>query len=183
MLRSSTIKRSLVLSTVIAAFLLLLVALPASARKGLVDGNVMRVKDGDTVVIAPAEGGEFFTCRLYGIDAPEISHGRQPGQSYGEEATKELKKLILGQPIKVELMGSHSYGREICIIRKDGQDVNLEMVKRGYAWAYREYLKRAYASEYIDAERTARSKKLGLWQQANPLPPWEFRRALKHNGR
>lgn len=183
MLRSTTIKRSAVLSTIIAALLTLLAAFPVFSTKGTVDGSVMRVKDGDTVVIAPAEGGEFFTCRLYGIDTPEISHGRKPGQSFGEEAAKELKKLVLGQAVSVQMMGSHSYGRDICIIRKDDLDVNLEMVKRGYAWAYREYLKRPYASEYIDAERAAREKKRGLWQQVNPLPPWEFRKASKSKGR
>ena len=53
------------------------------------------------------------------------------------------------------------------------------MVKLGYAWAYKQYLKRPYASEYIDAENEARNKKLGLWKQANPQPPWEFRKSLR----
>lgn len=52
------------------------------------------------------------------------------------------------------------------------------MVRDGYAWAYREYLHVPYASEYIDAESEARSKRLGLWQQSNPEAPWEFRRRL-----
>ncbi len=49
-------------------------------------------------------------------------------------------------------------------------NVNLEMVKRDFAWAYKQYLKRPYASEYIEAENEARAKRLGLWQQANPQP-------------
>ncbi len=50
------------------------------------------------------------------------------------------------------------------------------MIETGYAWAYRKYLKRPYASEYIDAENQARKNRLGLWQQYNPVPPWEFRK-------
>ena len=50
------------------------------------------------------------------------------------------------------------------------------MVQEGHAWAYREYLKGPYASEYIGVENEARAKKLGLWHQMNPQPPWEFRK-------
>ena len=156
--------------------------LPADAFRGsILTGKVMQVKDGDTVVISPVEGGSFFTCRLYGIDAPETSHPRfgQPGQSYGEEASRDLKKLILGQTVEVTLTGAKTYNREVCLIKKDGIDINLEMVKRGYAWAYRQYLRRPYASEYIQAENDARAKRLGLWADANPTPPWEFRKKMR----
>ena len=141
--------------------------------------------DGDTVVISPIDGGAFFKCRLYGIDAPETpKYGRRgrllkPGQLFGEEASVELKKLILGQAVEVAMTGAKTYNREVCRIMKNGMDVNLEMVKRGYAWAYRHYLHRPYASEYIDAETAARERHLGLWQDVNPTPPWEFRKALK----
>lgn len=142
-------------------------------------GKTIQVKDGDTVVIAPVEGGQFFTCRLYGIDTPEIQHGKKPGQPYGDEAAKELKRLILGQTVEVTTTGAKTYNREVCIIKKDGQNINLEMVNLGYAWAYKQYLERPYASEYIEAENEARNKKLGLWKQANPQPPWEFRKSLR----
>lgn len=161
------------------ALLLLLLAVLSAAYKGeIIKGKIMQVKDGDTVVIEPEEGGAFFICRLYGIDTPEIAHGKKPGQPYGEEAMTELKRLVLGQSVNVELTGAKTYRREVCVIRKDSVNVNLEMVKRGYAWAYRQYLKRPYASEFIDAERDARSKHLGLWQQSNPQPPWDFRKKI-----
>jgi endonuclease YncB( thermonuclease family) len=135
----------------------------------------MKVKDGDTVVIQPATGGTFMTCRLYGIDAPETAHGKKAAQPLGEEASKELKNMILGKTITVTTTGAKTYNRDVCRLSKGNMDVNLEMVKRGYAWAYREYLKGPYASEYIDAENEAREKKRGLWTQRNPQPPWEFR--------
>jgi micrococcal nuclease len=140
---------------------------------------VMEVKDGDTVVIAPDSGGAFYTCRLYGIDAPEIAHGSTPAQPYGEEAKAYLKKLVLGQRVKVITTGGRTYNREVCILEKGGLNINLEMVRAGYAWAYRRYLKRPYASEYIEPEADARCKGLGLWRQTNPQPPWEFRHRIK----
>jgi len=169
----------------IVPLLILLFTLPAFAAETILTGKIIKVTDGDTVIITPIEGGAFFKCRLYGIDAPETPkisrRGRlmKPGQPYGEEAARELKKLILGETVEVTITGAKTYNREVCRIHKDGMDVNLEMVKRGYAWAYTHYLKRPYASEYIDAERAAREKHLGLWQDTNPTPPWEFRRALK----
>jgi len=138
--------------------------------------TVMKVKDGDTVVIAPDGGGAFYTCRLYGIDAPETPKRGKPGQPYGEEATKYLKRLVLGQSVEVTKTGEKTYNREVCILTKDGVNINLEMVRQGYAWAYRRYLRRPYASEYIEAEEEARAHRLGIWKQANPQPPWEFRR-------
>jgi endonuclease YncB( thermonuclease family) len=141
------------------------------------EGTVTKVKDGDTVVISPVDAGrKSFTCRLYGIDTPETSKRGKQGQAYGKEAEHELRNLIYGYRVDVSLPGDKTYNREVCIIRKDGVDINLEMVKRGYAWAYRQYLKRPHASDYIEAEKEARKKGLGLWKQSNPLPPWEFRK-------
>jgi endonuclease YncB( thermonuclease family) len=87
--------------------------------------------------------------------------------------------LILGQDVDVEIRDTDRYKRKVCRISKDRMDVNLEMVKRGYAWAYVHYLRRPHASQYIEAERDARAKHLGLWQQSNPQPPWEYRRMKK----
>ena len=65
------------------------------------------------------------------------------------------------------------------IVYLDSRNINVEMVKEGYAWAYKEYLKSPYASEFLDAEKEARDKRLGLWKQANPQPPWEFRKLMR----
>lgn len=166
-------------TTVALCLFFLLCPLYSFAVQKTIEGKVMQVKDGDTVVVSPVEGGMFFTCRLYGIDTPETVKKGKSGQPYGEEASKELKRLILGQTVEVTTTGAKTYKREVCMIKKSGQDINLEMVKLGYAWAYKQYLKRPYASEYIDAERSARDRRLGLWKDNNPTPPWEFRKRLR----
>jgi endonuclease YncB( thermonuclease family) len=113
---------------------------------------------------------------LYGIDTPETEKRDRRGQPYGKEAAEELKKLILGQQVEVATTGEKTHNRDVCIIRNNGMDINREMIKRGYAWAYRKHLESPYASEYIEAENEARDQRSGIWQQANPLPPWEFKK-------
>jgi endonuclease YncB( thermonuclease family) len=117
--------------------------------------------------------------RLYGIDAPEVRHGRKPGQAFGEDAKKALAGKVLRKDVTLTIQDIDRYKRVVGIIRIDNRNINEEMVRDGWAWAYREYLRGPYASEFIDAEREARGKKLGLWRQFNPKPPWEYRRGLR----
>ena len=146
------------------------------------EGVVRHVADGDTVNVITNEGTKL-KVRLYGIDAPEIQHINKrtgvvskPGQPYGEEVYRALEGKVLRKKVKVRIMGIDRYRRTVAVLYLGDRDINREMVQEGYAWAYKEYLKGPYASEYIDAENEARSKHLGLWRQANPLPPWEFRK-------
>jgi micrococcal nuclease len=150
-----------------------------------VDGIVTQVTDGDTVKLETTEGTKL-KIRLYGIDAPEMEKINRrtgmvskPGQPYGEEAYEALKSKMLDSKVKVDIMAIDRYKRMVGIVYLDNKNVNLEMVKEGWAWAYRAYLGRPYASEYLDAERGARTKRSSLWQQPNPQPPWEFRKLMK----
>ena len=141
-------------------------------------GKVMKVTDGDTVVIS-SEREVFVKCRLYGIDAPETAKRGVPGQPYGEEATKELKHIILAKNVQVDTTTRDRYNRDICFVTLDGLDVNLEMVRRGYAWAFLKYLRPPFIQKYVAAETEARKNGLGLWHIINPEPPWEYRKKMK----
>jgi endonuclease YncB( thermonuclease family) len=140
-----------------------------------VEGEVTRVIDGDTVTLTTREGTKL-RVRLYGIDAPEVRHEEIAGQPFGNEARAALKTLVLGRRVTVEIVDIDAHRRMVGIVHRSGMDINLEMVRSGYAWAYRRYLSAPYASRYLDAEREARGKRLGLWKEANPDPPWEFKR-------
>ncbi len=136
--------------------------------------KVVRVTDGDTAVIRP-DNGSRFTCRLYGIDAPEKPHRRKPGQPYAVESSALLRDLILYKSVAVTLTGEKTYGRQVCVIRAGEVEVNLEMIKRGMAWAYRKHLKPPFRERYISAEEKARKRVIGLWRGKAPLPPWRFK--------
>lgn len=142
-------------------------------------GRVTKVWDGDTVVVQPASGERSYTCRLYGIDAPETPKKGVPGQPYGQASSVELRRMALGREVAVEFTGEQSHGRQVGIILLNGRDLNQEMVRRGYAWAYVRHLRRPHASTYLAAEQEARQARRGLWRDRNPMPPWEFRRKLR----
>lgn len=165
-------------------YLLLLVQLFAMASTAyagrVVEGMVKAVYDGDTVVLTTREESKL-KIRLYGIDAPETKKPDKPGQPYGDVAKRTLMYKIMGRRVSAEIMDIDQYKRAVAVIRYVGRDINREMVAEGMAWAYRQYLHGAYASEYIDGEARARSRRIGLWRESNPQPPWEFRKA--HKGR
>ena len=143
-----------------------------------IEGVVRAVYDGDTVLLATREESRL-KVRLYGIDAPETAKPDSPGQPFGAIAKRTLMYKIMGRQVSAEIVDIDQYQRAVAIIRYGGRDINREMVAEGLAWAYRQYLQGPYASEYIAAENHARAKRAGLWREANPQPPWEFRQAAK----
>lgn len=169
----------------ITSLLLFTSSLPAKSPIRTVEGTVVKVIDGDTIKVETPEGTKL-KVRLYGIDAPETEkYNRKtgniskPGQPFGEEAYRALQSKVLDKKIRLDVIDIDKYKRTVGIIYLDSRNINLELIKEGLAWAYKEYLGRPYASEFLDAEREARDKKLGLWQQHNPQPPWEFRKLMK----
>jgi endonuclease YncB( thermonuclease family) len=166
----------------LALCLLLLLIAPDVQAGRIIEGVVRAVYDGDTIMLATREESRL-KVRLYGIDAPETAKPNQPGQPFGSVAKRTLMYKIMGRQVSAEIIDIDQYKRAVAVIRYGGRDINREMTAEGMAWAYREYLQGAYASEYISAENRARSRRSGLWRDANPLPPWEFRRALKRGTR
>jgi endonuclease YncB( thermonuclease family) len=168
--------------TLFAIFSLLLLFTADAAAGRFVEGVVKAVYDGDTILLATRNGSRL-KVRLYGIDAPETKKPDRPGQPFGEAAKRTLANRIMGRRVTAEIIDIDQYKRPVAVIRYSGADVNREMVSEGFAWAYRRYLQGAYASEYIGAEDLARSRHAGLWRDANPLPPWEFRKLLKNGAK
>lgn len=150
-----------------------------------IEGLVTRISDGDTIHVTDSLGTKV-KVRFYGIDCPETQKENQrsgkiskQGQPFGEEAYQTLKTKLQRQRVRLDVMDIDKYKRAVCLVWLGDRNINLEMVSDGWAWAYIKYLDRPHASEYIQAEEQARSKRLGLWQQGNPQPPWEFRKLQK----
>jgi micrococcal nuclease len=51
--------------------------------------------------------------------------------------------------------------------------INEELVGEGFAWHFKRY---SNDKTLAEAEIEARNAKRGLWQDAHPTPPWEYRR-------
>lgn len=135
-------------------------------------GIVFVVIDGDTVLFRPDHYRDtsraFVKIRLADIDAPEKD------QPFGEAATHALTTLVLNQRVEIDTVAIDKYGRTIARIRKGTMQVNVELVRRGFAWAY---TRSRRDSALMVAQHEARSARRGLWQGAAPTPPWAWRRA------
>lgn len=156
--------------------LLLLTGTDCAGRT--IEGMVRAVYDGDTVMLTTREESRL-KVRLYGIDAPETKKPGTPEQPYGSISKRTLMYKIMGRRVTAEIVDIDQYKRSVAVIRYAGRDINREMVAEGMAWAYRQYLQGAYASDYIGTESLARSRRAGLWRESNPKPPWEFRHGVK----
>ena len=135
----------------------------------------MSVADGDTVTVLDSNDVQH-RIRLSGIDAPE-SH-----QAFGTQSKKSLSDLVFGKDVTVIYDKTDQYGRLVGKIIVNGQDVNLEQVKEGMAWHYKEYEREQSPEDrelYARAEDEARAQHRGLWQDPNPIEPSQFRREQK----
>jgi endonuclease YncB( thermonuclease family) len=138
-------------------------------------GRVVRVADGDTVTVLDSSNTQH-RIRLEGIDAPE-SH-----QAFGTQSKKNLSEMVFGKDVAVVYQKTDQYGRLVGKIVLDGKDINLEQVKAGMAWHYKEYQREQAAADrelYATAEDEARNTRRGLWQDADPVEPSAFRKEEK----
>jgi endonuclease YncB( thermonuclease family) len=153
----------------ISLLLTLLFAFACNAET--ITGNVVGVADGDTITVLDADKVQH-KIRLAGIDAPEKK------QEFGNRSKESLSDLVFDKTVNVETEKRDRYGREIGKVLVNGQDVNLVQVERGMAWFYRQYQREQSPNDrrlYEAAEDAARADKRGLWRDADPMPPWEFR--------
>lgn len=134
-------------------------------------GRVVGVSDGDTITVLDSSNTQH-KIRLAGIDAPEKS------QAFGQRSKESLSASVFGKSVTIDSNKSDKYGREIGKVIVSGQDANLAQVRLGLAWHYKAYEKEQSTTDraaYSQAETEARSRNVGLWQDAKPIPPWDFR--------
>jgi micrococcal nuclease len=129
-------------------------------------GKVVGVSDGDTITVLKADN-TTVKVRLSAIDCPETA------QDFGAKAKAATSRLCYGKTVTVESEGTDRYGRTLAFVYVDGLCVNKELLKLGMAWHYKKY---SQDKELAALEDTARRDKVGLWSQASPVAPWDFRR-------
>ena len=140
-----------------------------------ITGKVIKITDGDTIHLL-LDNHNREKIRLAGIDAPERK------QAHGSKATRYLASLIARKTVTIEYNKRDRYGRIVGKIIFNDEDVNLKMVKVGYAWWYKKYKREQSADDrlsYAVAENNARKFNLGLFQN-EAVPPWEWRKNRKN---
>lgn len=136
-----------------------------SAAATLLQGEVIRVLDGDTVELLDTSKNTY-RIRLANIDAPEKS------QSFSEVSRQALASFVFRKPTTVHKQGVDRYGRVIGVLVVDGVNVNAQMVHQGLAWVYTQYNK---DSTLVELQQDAKARKAGLWTDPDPIAPWDYR--------
>jgi endonuclease YncB( thermonuclease family) len=152
---------------------MLLLVLVCTANAETITGRVVSVADGDTITVLDGDKVQH-KIRLAGIDAPEKK------QAFGNRSKESLSAMAFDKTVDVETGKRDRYGRQIGKLLVNGQDVNLVQVERGMAWFYRKYQREQSSNDqrlYEAAEDAARADKRGLWRDAEPVAPWDFRHA------
>jgi micrococcal nuclease len=130
------------------------------------DATVVRVVDGDTLVVASE--GEEERVRLIGIDTPESVKPGTPVECFGKEASAHLTDLLPeGTPVRLErdVEARDRYERLLAYVYRAEDDlfVNRTMVAEGYAQPATYPPNVAHTEELVAAGRLAREEGLGLW--------------------
>ena len=138
--------------------------------KKIIQG-IPKIIDGDTVHIGK------YKIRLHGIDAPESKqncHIINESWDCGYQSTIALKNLVSKKEIFCEIIDIDKYKRYIGICFINNQNINKFMVLNGWAIAYRYYSK-----DYINEEKVAKDKKVGIWK-GDFEEPYLFRKKEKN---
>jgi micrococcal nuclease len=127
----------------------------AATRLGPCD--VTHVTDGDTLNVRCA--GRKERVRMLQIDTPERE------DALYEEAGDALEALIAARSVELELGPEErdEHGRLLAYVFVAGDNLNLEMIERGWSPYFDRYGAGAYAREFAAAERAAREARLGIW--------------------
>lgn len=110
--------------------------------------------------------------RLDGIDAPES------GQPFGRASKQHLAELLANREAVAECSKIDRYRREVCRVLMGGADAGLEQVRAGLAWFFKRYAKELppdRRQQYADMEAQAKAEQRGLWADAEPVAPWDWR--------
>ncbi len=133
--------------------------------------SIINVVDADSMEIQV--GWRRYSCRLVGIDGPEY------GQQFGPEGFHGLCRLAYkSRQVQVERFGVDKYNRMLVRVTVAGVDVSLNLLREGLAWHVPAYAKRhlpQHNEAYARATHVAQASGLGIWSQANPVHPAQFR--------
>lgn len=168
---------------------LLLMAGPLQADA--IEGRVSDISDGATVSVIDKAKNQH-TVRLVAIDVPESR------QAFGKESKRNLTALTLGKEVRIEWSSRDRYGRIVgklvvgspaCATCTKTRDAALAQLEAGLAWWDRAQRREQSIEDqgyYEYAEFDARTRRIGLWSDAAPIPPWEWRRkhqiVARHDG-
>ncbi len=159
--------------TIVAVLAVVLLGLGSAPPSALAQSSgdtfnarVITVTDGDTYKVRRSDG-KTATVRLFGIDAPES------GQPYGAEAQQAAARYVGNSNVRIAGVETGPYGRTIGRVRVGGRSLAELLARDGLAWHSDRYAPNETELERL--EQQARNADRGLWADADPIPPWDWR--------
>ncbi len=135
-------------------------------------GVVTAVFDGDTILLDTRD-----RVRYLGIDAPEVSHGKEASDCMGEEAAKFHSQMVLHKRVFLHYDRERrdDHGRLLAYVHlPDGRCANVELLRGGYAFVRRSREGFARLNEFLGIQREAVQARRGWWGKCPGTPAGEY---------
>jgi len=145
-----------------------------AANAETLTGTLDSVIKGDTISIL--NKGKNVEIRLFGIDTPEQT------QAFGQNARNFTGGKAAKGEIRVEPITKDENGRTVAMVFVNGINLNEQIISQGFGWVYRQHCKKSICTEWLQLESNAKASRKGLWADANPTPPWEYRQKQQSGG-
>lgn len=107
------------------------------------DAVVTSVYDGDTFTagfpLPQCPGGEryLWSCRLLGVDTPEIRDAAEPVRKHAVRARERVRELLIDKAPRLHLGKFEKYGRVLVSVElEDGRDLARLLIAEGLACQY-----------------------------------------------
>jgi endonuclease YncB( thermonuclease family) len=137
--------------------------------------EVLYCHDGDTCRVK-INSALWVNVRLAGIDAPEVKGRGKSGQPMAQEARDFISAKLKGKVVDMRQTDLDGYNRPVVEFFMDDKLLNVEVLKKGLAEAYRGKTKRLDKVMYLSAEDEAKQAKLGIWSSADYQSPAVYRK-------
>ena len=132
--------------------------------------EIIGIHDGDSLRVSCHRKALRLAC----IDAPE------PDQPFGQEATDYLASLTVGKELEIVNRGDGGFNRTASIVYVNNVNIQERLLSAGLAWYYPQYASKC--GDFMGlkrAEQSARDRGAGLWNSANPIAPWAWRKGVR----
>lgn len=128
--------------------------------------KVLRVVDGDTILVRDTAGGAVERVRYIGVDTPESVKPNTPVQCFAHQASDFNRRLVQGKLVRLvpDQEPRDKYGRSLAFVYAGSTFVNAELLRNGYARTIEIAPNISKADYFAGLERVAIRTNKGLWR-------------------
>ena len=145
---------------------ILLLTFPAYAEEAAIEAKVIVMFDAEGFT-ALAKDGKLIAVKLYGIRCPTLK------QPFGQQAVQATTNAVFNKQVQMTKIGTDLIGNTLAVVKYDDRVLQETLLGAGMAWVNRSDCNIVPCYRWITLEGNAKARKVGLWGDDNPVPPWE----------